>query len=127
MKRTRIDVSLGAKTPEAEPAEYELILLLGDQLRGELEVTKRGLSPERHGIHFLSLATWAAMVRMKLTEEKFDEWVLDVWDLAEHEEPADVDPTQPDPSSDSSSPSSSHTPGPRSIGGETESSTATTS
>jgi hypothetical protein len=121
MKRTILTVAMGATRPDEEPDEQEIPLLLGDQMRGELEIGKRGLSPERNGINFLAACAWSAMVREGRTQLGYDDFVKDCYDVSQLDEDEELDPTQRDPLSDSSSPWSSPTPEPATTGGETES------
>jgi hypothetical protein len=91
-------------------------------MRAELETTKRGLSPEKNGIHFLAAMAWAAMTRQGLTELRLEEFSLACADIqAQDEDDApDVDPTRPAQSDDSASPWPLPTPDPASSGGSLE-------
>lgn len=101
IKRTTLTV-LMADQPE-EPIAVPVIL--GDQLRAELEGRKMGVDLKM-GIHTTALWAWAAMTRLGLYEGKFREFgeaCLTAQNADEDEPAPDVDPTQQDQSTDSAS------------------------
>jgi hypothetical protein len=82
--------------------EYRVRVMLGDQLRAELEAKKLMLT-ESHYMHTTALWAWAAMVREGNFAGKFREFqetcIEAVADKAEEADP--VDPTHPAASTDS--------------------------
>lgn len=95
---------------------------LCDQLRGELEASKRGLDRggKTLGMHLSALWCWAALARTGDTALKFDEWVNTVAALEPVEDEApDADPTRPAASGASVSDSPSGSPAPPPPGGST--------
>jgi hypothetical protein len=65
-----------------DPEEsYEARLLWGDNLRAELEASKRGVKPQQQPMLYLTLTVWCHAVRTGLTDQKFDEWRARIVDL----------------------------------------------
>lgn len=92
VKRVHLVVEMG---PEGQEQTHHVRVLLGDQLRAELEQNKRGLDAKAHPFHLLTLWAWAAMMRLKLYDGTSQEFQDDCLDVARpDEEPEDVDPTQ---------------------------------
>lgn len=117
MKRTTFDVLMRTTDDPTGPAEAEhrVTVILGDQLRGELEGKKLGLDTS-YPIHTGALWVWAAMVRTghySGTFHEFKDACLDFDKVGE----SDADPTNQAASSDSASSSPSPIPAPVSIGG----------
>lgn len=91
---------------EGEDA-YEAKVLWGDNLRAELEASKRGVRPQASPMLYLTLTIWAHAVRTKRTEAKFDEWstaLVDIDDADKRDrqveqsgDPAVEVPGDPDP------------------------------
>lgn len=120
MKRTTFDVLMRTtdETTAIVETEHRVTVILGDQLRGELEGKKLGLDTN-YPIHTGALWVWAAMVRNGHYSGSFHEFkdaCVDYDKVAE----ADVDPTTPAASNDSAWSSPSPTPAPVSISGSTE-------
>lgn len=102
MKRTTFDVMMRTPT-EADPdatSEHTVTLVLGDQLRGELEGKKLGLSVEAHPTHTASLWVWAAVQRLGIYEGTFHDFKSDCVDFEKVGED-DVRPTTQAASPDS--------------------------
>lgn len=101
MKRTTFDVLM--KTPTEADAEatteHRVVVILGDQLHGELEGKKLGLNTD-YPIHTASLWVWAAVCRLGIYEKTFHEFKADCVDFDKVGE-ADVDPTSRAASPDS--------------------------
>lgn len=102
MKQTVLTVGM---TPEVEGdplLEVVVPVMLGDQMRAELELAKRKQNPEDHRINFLAAMAWSAQARQGQTTLGFDQWVTQVVEIeAEPEDDAeDVDPTRPGASDD---------------------------
>lgn len=125
MKRTMFEVAMLAPT-ETDPEHIEerrVTVILGDQLRGELEGKKLGLDTN-YPIHTGALWVWAAMLRSGHYSGSFQEFKSACVDYeAVGEE--DADPTNPAASSDSALSSPSPTPAPVSTGGSPEPQTTT--
>jgi hypothetical protein len=96
MKRTSFDVLM--RTPSEDnleaTTEHRVTLVLGDQLRGELEGKKFGLSVEAHPTHTASLWVWAAVHRLGLYDGTFNDFKSDCVDFEKVKDDVDVDPTQ---------------------------------
>lgn len=60
--------------PEAEPEAHTVTVIWADQLRGELEGAKRGISSKRP-MHLATLWVWAALVRTGATTDRYDTFV----------------------------------------------------
>lgn len=73
-------------------------IVLGDQLRAELEAPKWGLptDPAKAPLHTTALWCWASMARQHLTELGFGDWRPHVVSIA-RAEPVPVDPTEAGP------------------------------
>lgn len=106
LKRKRLVVGMLAADEHGIPEdEYVVDMLLGDQLRAELELKKRGMGkPSDAAVHFQSAIAWAAMVRQWGFAGDFKQFgqVAAYVDDHKEDDPADeVDPTNPAASSDS--------------------------
>lgn len=114
---------------DAEPVELAVTAMLGDQMRAELEVSRRHkLAVEDAGINFVAAMAWAALAREGRITCKLDEFALRVYEIERLDDAAadDVDPTRPAASPDSASLSPSPTPEPVSITGVPSSTPETT-
>lgn len=102
MKRLIFDVAIAAPT-ETDPdawTEHRVKLVLADQLRGELEGKKRGLSVQAHPVHASALWVWAGVNRTGVwtgTFEDFQKACLEYEKVGEAE---------PDPTTQAASPDS---------------------
>lgn len=86
---------------------YEAKFLWADNLRAELEASKRGVKPSAAPMLYLTITVWAHAVRTGRTTLKFDEWspgVLDIDDADKSDKRAERDgesapevPGDPDP------------------------------
>lgn len=65
------------------PDAYEARIIWGDQLRGELEASKRGVDPRKQQMLLATFWCWAEAVRTGRTSAKFDDWRATVLDLAD--------------------------------------------
>lgn len=83
---------------------YEARLLWGDNLRAELEASKRGVKASASPMLYLTLTVWCHAVRTGRTDRKFDEWSPDIVDINDADKadkrtgeaievPGDPDPT----------------------------------
>lgn len=100
-KRQTLDVHMLA-TDETTVVHHRVQLILGDQLRAELELNKRGIDITSLGAHRSAAIAWSAMVRAGLYDKKFDQFGEDVVDIASvDEDEQEVDPTRPAASDDS--------------------------
>jgi hypothetical protein len=128
MKRTVLTAYMPSDTDPAGEVEETVTVLLGDQMRAELELGKRGQSPTTHGISFVAAMAWAALAREGRTTLAFPEFAAQCFDVARQsdEDAPDVDPTRPAVSTDSVSSSPSSSPAPVPTGGEPASPPATT-
>lgn len=125
MKRTVFDVAMQTPT-ETDPeqiTEHRVTVILGDQLRGELEGKKLGLDTN-YPIHTGALWVWAAMLRSGHYSGTFQDFkgaCVDFDKVAD----ADADPTNQAASPGSALSSPSPIPAPVSSGGSTELQTTT--
>lgn len=105
----------GAPDFDAEPIAHEgLLVLLQDQMRGELEGSKHGIQMKRQPIAAHVCWVWAALTRTKLIADDFQTFKRRAIAVQGEEGGVEaVDPTQPDlPSgSDSSWPGTLVNPG----------------
>jgi hypothetical protein len=83
---------------DPEPTEHQIRLLLGDQMRAELEVKRRGMTAE-YAVNLGSAAAWAAMVRTGQYDGDLEKFATDCLAMERHEDQP-VDPTQPAASSE---------------------------
>lgn len=80
IKRHRFDVWIAPEgtdpdTVADQDAEYHRVTVThADELRGELEGSKRSLHPKRQPMAITSLWIWCAMVRAGLTTDRWETW-----------------------------------------------------
>lgn len=63
------------------PVAYEARIIWGDQLRGELEASKRGVDPRKQQMLLATLWCWAEAARTGRTQLKLDDWRATVIDI----------------------------------------------
>lgn len=106
LKPERFHVYLSdPEAPEAEPEGHTITVVWADQLRGELEGSKRRIT-SKMPMHLATVWVWAAMVRLKLTEDRYEVFqsrVVAINDAVTGEAPA-VEADQLDPELDPTPP-----------------------
>jgi len=109
LKRRDMTIYMNDPAGTDGASEHRISLLLADQMRGELEVKKRGLGTG-YAINLGAAMAWSCMARLGLTDLDFDAFSLECLSIQDSEpEPSptgeptsdDVDPTQPAASNDS--------------------------
>lgn len=83
------------------PTEYQVVAMLGDQMRAEVELKKRRQDPTEHGVAFVSAIAWAALAREGKITDPLDAFAARCYDVS-RVDPADLeagvdelDPTRP--------------------------------
>lgn len=80
---------------------YEARVIWGDQLRGELEASRRNIQQKAQPMLVATFWVWAEAVRTGRTTEKFDQWkdqLVDIVDADKADRAAGEDPDEePDP------------------------------
>lgn len=119
LKRQRFTVYLNSPVDEGSYVDHDPLnvshieldteVIFADQLRGELEARKHGISLDLQ-LHSTTVMIWCALVREGKYEKDFQTFKTgDLLDFQKHEA-TDVDPTQP--GAPTGSPSSSPTTSP---------------
>jgi hypothetical protein len=88
------------EAPEADPEGHTITVVWADQLRGELEGSKRRIT-SKMPMHLATVWVWAAMVRLGLTSDRYEAFqarVVAINDAKTGEAPAaDEDPDEVGP------------------------------
>lgn len=105
-------VTLAGATPEDEPTELRVVIHHQDQLRAELELTRKGMDLKAH-LHLSTAFCWAALKRTGDYGGNFDTFANhDLLGLQDGGNDP-VGPTRTAAATDSPSPSPSPTPAPQ--------------
>ncbi len=111
LKRETFTIYLAESTgPPTDVAEVETEVTFADQLRGEKEAFKQGVSLDLP-LNMTVVMCWCALVREGKYTKDFQTFKAAVRDIQKHKgEEVEVDPTQPAASTEPSSPSPTGSP-----------------
>lgn len=80
--------------------QVEAVSRMVDHTVAAAQLRKRSLTPDKAGVDFAMAVCWAALVRTKQIEDKYEEFLKVCLDI-DKEDAGNVDPSQPAESTDS--------------------------